>query len=226
MTEPRFLCMYHPESTAKVAEWVHDEMDLEQVACPVDEHHRAGGRRLMNLSVMLPRRAVDDFVWTWYSACLIQDHVLDLFRANGLSGYEVKPVKARFKSAGAEHPPRLWELVVTGWGGMASRESGIRLIENCPGCGKLVYSTCRHPEKLIDASQWDGSELFMVWPLPRFIFVAERVADLIRMNRLKGVVLKEPGELEFSSGGFGPGRLSYWMPEERARELGAPLGIE
>ncbi len=56
------------------------------------------------------------------------------------------------------------------------------------------------------------------------MFVTERVAEVIRVNRLKGVVLKHPRELDMS-GGFTPGRLAWWMPDERAHELGNPLGI-
>ena len=108
---------------------------------------------------------------------------------------------------------------------MASAESGINLVERCDACGYLRYSGCDNPEKLIDVSQWDGSDFVKVWPLPNFIFVTDRVIQVIRDHRLKGAVLKQPGELELS-GDLSPGRLSYWMPEERARELGATLGIE
>ena len=217
MSEMQFWNLHGPNSTAKLAEWAHDEMELEQVICPADEGHRRGGRRLTDLSVTLPGGAVQDFVWTWYSECLLQDHVLELFRSNGFTGFEVKPVKAEFKRATDRKPPRLWEMVVTGWGGFAPPESGFRVIRHCEACGHTVYSGCTNPDKIIDASQWDGSDFFIVWPLPRYIFVTSRVVQAIRDNRLMGVVLRTPGELEID--GASPGRLSYWMPEERARQL-------
>jgi hypothetical protein len=200
-------------------------MELEQVICPVNEGHRRAGKRLTDLSVALRGHGVLDFVWTWYSECLIQDHVVELFKAGGFSGFDVKPVKARFKRPCEHGPPRLWELIVRGWAGMASPESGIKLVKECRACGLLDYSGASNPGALIDASRWDGSDFFMVWPLPGFIFVTDRVAQVIRDNRLRGSVLRQPRELDLSRG-FGPGRLSYWMPEQRARELGAPLGIE
>jgi hypothetical protein len=227
MADSLFWCLNHPASTARLADW-DDKMDIEGIKCPIDEGHARGGKRLMDLSVVLPAGAAKDFVWTWGSACLAQDHVLKLFQANAFTGYQVKPVKARFKSERAQGPPTLWEIVVTGWAGMAPAESGIKLVERCDGCGYLVYSGCTDPEKLIDVSQWDGSDFFMVWPLPKFIFVTNRVAQIIRDNRLSGVVLKRPRELDLSGGsvGISPGRLSRYMPEDRARELGAALGID
>ena len=70
---------------------------------------------------------------------------------------------------------------------------------------------------MIDASQWDGSDFFIVWPLPLYVFVTSRVVQVIRDHRLMGVRLKTPAELEID--GASPGRLSHWMPEDRARQL-------
>ena len=224
MNKIQFWRIESPESTAKLAEWAHEEMRLEGVICPIYDGHQRGGKRLTDLSITLPGQNVQDFVWTWQSECLLTERVLDLFRSNDFTGFEVKPVKAKFKKTD-DKPPELWELVVTGWAGMAPLESGIKLIKHCSACGSLKYSGCTNPEKLIVPSQWDGSDFFMVWPLPRFIFVTERVAGIIRENKLTGAVLKLPTELSFSGSGFSPGRLSYWMSEQRAKELGEAMGI-
>jgi hypothetical protein len=223
----QFWRLTHSESVARLAEWVDAEMDLEQVTCPIREGHRRGGKRTTGLSVTLRGKGVEDFVWTWHGECMIQDHVLDLFRRSGFTGFDVKPAKARFKSPAAQSPPRLWEVVVTGWAGMASMESGITLVEHCPGCGHLNYSPCRNPASLIDRSKWDGSDFFMVWPMPGFILVTDRVAQTIHGSRLRGAVLKRVEDLHFSDDyGFSPGRLSHWMPADRASALGAALGID
>ena len=220
----KFWHLDSPESTVKLAEW-SDKMDFEQIDCPVCGL-QGPGKRIGNLDIILPNRPVDDFVWTWYSECLLQDHVVDLFKAEGFTGYDLRPVNARFRSW-RKTPPRLRELVVLGWGGVAPPETGIRRLEYCSACGYSHYSSCSQSEKLIDISQWDGSDIFMVWPLPKYIFVTDRVAEAIRSAGYKGVrlIALEDLQQEFVGDGFSPGRLSHSMPDERAREIGGPLGI-
>jgi hypothetical protein len=172
---------------------------------------------------------VEDFVWTWYTECLVRDRTLELLRRHEFSGFEVKPVTARFEKS-VQRPPTLWELRLTGWAGMAKPESGIRLDESasCKVCGKLRYTGLTNAEQLIDESKWDGSDFFIVWPLPKFVFATERVVNVIREHHLTGVRIEPVSELKTSPHvipGYSPGRLSYRMPEKRARELGEPLGI-
>jgi hypothetical protein len=213
-------------SPKKRAEWDHDKMQLESVKCPIyNKMHQRGGKRLTDLNVVLPEGDVDDFVWTWQSECMVQDHTLELLRSSGLTGFVVKPVTARF-SKSAKAAPRLWELVVTGWAGMAKPESGIHLDESksCPACGHLCYTGLRHADQLIDESQWDGSDFFMVWPMPRFPFVSKAVVRTVRERGLTGVEILPVAHLK-PMDGFAPGRLSYYMPEPRARAIGEPLRI-
>jgi hypothetical protein len=191
--------------------------------------HQRPGKRLSDLSVVRLDRQLEDFCTTSSSEYLSQDRVLELFRQHRFSGFAVKPVTARFENS-SHRPPTLSELVVTGWAGLAKPESGIRFDEagSCKICGSLHYTEITDAEQLIDESQWDGSDFFMVWPLPRYVFVTERVVDVIRDNHLTGVRFQPASEMKASPHvipGYGPGRLSYWMPEKRARELGEPLGI-
>jgi len=113
----KFWRLQYPESAAMEAEFA-DGMDWEAVKCPVDSGHQHPGRRITDLGVELRGKRVDDFVWTFFSDCLVQDRVLELFQKHGVTGYEVKPkpVKAIFKRKQDHEPPRLSELVVTGWG--------------------------------------------------------------------------------------------------------------
>lgn len=214
-----------PHSLRKLAEWDHGKMELESIVCPINEGHQRSGRRLTNLHIVLPDGEVEDFVWTWYSECLILESTLELLRSSSLTGFYVKPVQARFEKSTAT-PPKLWELVVTGWAGMAKPKSGIRFDESksCPVCGHLKYTGLTNANELIDESKWDGSDFFMVWPLPRFVLVTERVVRLVREAELSGVSILPVSKLK-PTDSFGPGRLSYWMPDARARELGEPLGI-
>jgi len=210
------------------AEW-DDIMDLEKIICSEDDGHMRSGKRTTDLNVVLKEGDVEDFVQTQYSEWMIQDHVLRTFQNEGLSGFEVKHVTARFRKSKAP-APNLWEIIVTGWAGMASQESGITLdiVRSCPGCGMLCYTGATHPDKIIDRSQWDGSDFFMVWPLPRFVFLSDKAAEVIKKNGFTGINLQRAEALTFSPyviPGFGPGRLHYFMPIERAHELGDPLGI-
>ncbi|MBI2908788.1 MAG: hypothetical protein HYX92_14190 [Chloroflexi bacterium] len=224
MTEPSFWRFRSPESTRKSAEWA-DNQGLEGIECPAHPEHKRAGERVNDLNVLLRGRPVDDIVWTWYSECLVQEHVLALFKEKGFTGYEVRPVRAQFKNKSFIDPPELSELVVTGWAGMAPPESGVKLTYSCPFCGSIKYSCFDEPSRLIAESQWDGSDFFMVWPLPKFIFITDRVAQLLRDRRVTGFRLVRPDDLKCDFGGFSPGRLSHWMPKARARELGEPLGI-
>ena len=226
MSNPQFFHLGSGKSTSKLAEWVDDEMDLESVVCPANDGHQRAGKRLTGISMTLPGHSIEDIVWTWYSECLLTDHVLDLFKSSGFTGFQVSPVRARYRRDDAE-APRLWELVVTGWAGMASPESGIRAIEHCQACGLTYYSQWTNPEKLIVASQWDGSDFFMVWPIPRHIFVTQRVARTICTGQITGATLTALPDMRrtHASGKFSGSRLSYHMPEKRAREVGEPLGI-
>jgi hypothetical protein len=220
-----FYKLSPPESSRNLADWAEDMDHLETIECPIDSGHRRPGRRMPNLSVTLPGNTVRDFVWTWGSSCLFTDRVLSMFTARGFAGFTTKPVKAVFRRC-KDSPPKLWELVVTGWAGMAPPESGIKLRMNCPGCGQIYYSSWTDFSKLIDRSQWDGADFFMVWPLPKFIFITGRVAAFIREQKFTGaLILPTANFRDAALSTLSPGRLSYSMPEDRARELGEPLGI-
>ena len=208
-------------SNSARAQWVYGAVELEAVVCPRTEDHQRPGRRLTDLTIKIPNRKTDDFVWTWYSECLIQDHVLNLLTTNNFTGFEVKPVQTQSRVTS----PRLWELVVTGWAGLARPESGIKLLEHCEECKYSRYSDITRPELLIDERQWDGSDFFLVWPLPKYVFDSDRVAEAVRSENWKGVEISDIKHIRCGHDGFSPGRLSYIMPESRASELGLPLGI-
>jgi hypothetical protein len=190
--------------------------------------HRVPG---VPMPVLLTARKVNDFVWTWYSQCLIQDRVLRMFRDQGFTGYAVHPVSARWKRTprqNAEEIPTLWELVPTGWGGMAPEESGVRRIEDPRGQGRIVYSPFTDSSMLIDRARWDGSDFFIVYPIASYTFVTDRVAAFIRRERLTGADLQPSEGLAWPWGADEPcipGPLSLYLPEPRAREIGEPLGI-
>jgi hypothetical protein len=194
--------------------------------------HRVSG---VPIHVLLRGGRVNDIIWTWDNQCLIQDRVLQMFVEQGFSGYQVHPVSAAWKKKTLpEMPeiPTLWEFIPTGWAGVAPKESGIHRLPSPPGYpDRLRYSRFTDPSKLMDVKQWDGSDFFILWPMPVYINVTDRVAQFIQENKLRTAVLQRLDGLPVSTNdspitsGYTPGPLSWYLPEERAREIGEPLGI-
>lgn len=170
--------------------WAHapddQEIEFKKVSCPLDSDHLALKGRITPLRVVLPNLRPQDFVWTWGNECLVQERVLELFHDSGFTGYEALPVQRVEFVRSKRKPPRLWEIVVKGSGGMASPECGIRVIRVCPGCALTDYSRITDPTKLIELSQWDGSDFFRVAPVEGFIFVTDRVIQALRKNAITG----------------------------------------
>jgi len=198
----------------------------ERVTCSADPGHIFGDQKFGELWVELPSRTLDDFEWTWTSDIFIAQRALDVLKENNVTGFETRPLmKATYKRRSRGEPPPLFELAVTGWGGMASPAAGVELITLCPSCKHREY-TIAEPSRLIDPSAWDGSDLFMVWPLPRHRFASNRLADIIRRNRISGVKLIHPSEIRVRPGAIAiPGSLRSGMPEARALELGKKFDV-
>jgi len=219
-----FWYLEGPTQDRQLGTWA-SEVELDQVICPLVQDHKRAGRRLTKLSIVLPSKVTKDFVWTWNGDLLITERCLTTLRNAHVTGFEVRGAKATYEQSVDGTPPKLYELVVTGWAGLPAPEAGLSLIKSCAGCGILRYSIA-DPARLIDASTWDGSDILMVWPLPLFRFASDRAAEVIRREKLTGAKLLPAIEVPLEKNAtVGPGRLSHWMPDKRARELGEPLGI-
>jgi hypothetical protein len=220
-----FWVLSPPDTGSKLASWDKSVVLEGPVLCPVNPNHQRDGKRQSDLIVQLPPfTATPDFIWTWYSECLITGRVLRLFQRSKLSGFEGR--RAYGTASKSDAPLSLFELIILGWGGVASPSSGIRLIEDCRSCQLKIYSGFDNPARIIDESSWDGSDFFMVWPLPRIIFLSDKAAQVIRDNRLTGLSIKAAADLQSNLlNELSPGRLSHWMPENRARKLGDALDI-
>jgi hypothetical protein len=182
------------------ASWT-DEVVSETIQCPVYPGHQRAGRRIGNLVITLPSEGVGDFVWTWYSDCLITDKVLQLFQRADFAGFTVNPVVVKPKTEKGKKMtivPVLWELIVTGQGGNAHPDSGIRLIYTCPHCGLAKYSSFRNGI-IIDELAWDGSDFFTVTGY-QFILITERVKSLIIRHNLANCALIPCPDLVWKAG--------------------------
>jgi hypothetical protein len=193
-----------------------------KISCSLFPDHRRS-KRISPLNVLVPCKPAPDVIFTWMSECLIQDRVVQIFEEAQLTGFTTSP--ARAKSKGAIDDLSVSEFQITGWGGVAAADSGIREVERCDTCGFLRYSAIEEPRKLIDFSCWDGSDFFMIWPLPRYRFVTKRVVEICKRRKLSGVAFESNFPVPSAITGYSPGRLSYYMPTGRAHELGDKLDI-
>jgi hypothetical protein len=68
---------------------------MAKAVCPVNSAHRATGKRLGDLHLILPQMIPKDFMWTWYSDCLVQEIVGSKLVSAGFSGFNTRPVNIR-----------------------------------------------------------------------------------------------------------------------------------
>jgi hypothetical protein len=158
----------------------------------------------VDLTIILPSPWVGDFTWTWYSDCIVTDAVLSLFRQEGFTGFEPRPVvvekfKRLSRKRGKEVAiPPLWELLILGKGGDAAPESGIYPLYEIEDTGRFSYSSFRNGI-IVDEANWDGSDFFVVNGYPKHILVTMRVKDLIVSHHLSNCALIPSHKLEWSS---------------------------
>lgn len=221
----RFFVLGPPERTTRLAEW-DDSVEVASIVCPTHTGHRRAGRRVSALAVTIPDAETADFIWTWAGELMVREHVAQELRTAGLTGFELDPVVVRLRRS-TECAPSLFEMRTTGWGGIAPEQAGVILdrSRSCPDCGLLIYSSFTDAAKLVSESQWDGSDVFLLWPLPRYVFVTKRVVDLIRTRGWKGVSITPLEKLESAVAELNPGRLSFYLPMARAIALGSAAGI-
>jgi hypothetical protein len=152
--------------------------------------------------------------------------MLQLFAEQRVTGFEAKPIKVLLpEDIELPPPPDLYQLVVTGWGGLAAPAAGVSLIHSCSACALRIYSI-KDPSQLIDAVAWDGSDLFFVWPLPKYLFASDRLADILRREKVSGLEFIPAPNIPLKKGATAaPGFLSEYIPADRARELDQRFGV-
>jgi Protein of unknown function (Gmx_para_CXXCG) len=189
------------------------------IECPINQGHKRS-KRLEDLDLVVSCALPTDFIFTWMSDCVIRNSALQVMAENHITGFETRAAQVRVERTGLKIAAK--ELVVTGWGGMSLPESGIKETYRCPGCGLIIYSGITDSGHLIDIRSWDGSDIFMVWPLPRYLFVTERFVEMSRDFDLSGISFTQsfPNVPVGVLSGFTPGRLSDYMPYHRAHFLG------
>jgi hypothetical protein len=196
------------------------------VRCTLNPEHIDSNQRISPAFFQVEHnRRNEMIIWSWGNGYIVHQTLLAEFKAQGFSGYQTRPAAVRFRDHSISLEYR--EFIVIGWAGVARPESGIRLVKSCPSCHMKRYSPISDFDRLIDWQQWTGEDFFMVWPLPLFTLITERVANWLLSHKIKSYALGGIQDLDplVLKAGFGPGRLSDYLPEELAIKYGNPLDL-
>lgn len=201
-------------------------MHLETTLCPRNPKHAAKSRWPRPLKVIGAVNAMTDFEWTVYGDVLVSNEIANAIRQAGLSGVEFQSVEL-FTTTETPIGRDAFEMRVEGWGGIARPDSGVRVVEQCPFCNRRVFSEYTSPEKLFDIECWDGSDFFVIWPLPRYIMVTGSVRSHILREDYSGVIVRPLKHLpKGMPGTLTPGSVKDWFEGERARRIEGEIESE
>jgi hypothetical protein len=198
----------------------------ENIPCPITREHLDGSRRVSQLQLQMHHNDRTEWIIWWFMGRVIHHEILEEFEREKFTGFRTEPATVKFKDGTISEDYR--EFIVTGWAGAARPESGVKIREDCQACHWKNYTAISDPEKLIDWSQWSGEDFFMVWPLPLFMLVTERVANWFKAKKSRRYLVRGPGDRGklVRGAGFTVGRLSDFMPVDLAIKYGRPLGLE
>jgi hypothetical protein len=188
-------------------------MRLETELCPLDPRHASKSRCSKPLKVIGSVRSMTDFEWTVFNDILVNQAVIEGFQKAGFTGAAFIPAEL-FTTTETPIGREVFELKAIGWGGVAPEESGVRVIEECPFCKRQVFSIYREKAKLFNRRNWDGSDFFIIWPIPRWIMVSRRVRDHIVASGYSGVRARDLEDLPVGVvKTISPGQLNDWFDE-------------
>jgi hypothetical protein len=194
-------------------------MRLNSELCRRNPEHATKQRWSRPIKVIGPVRPATDFEWTVYGDVLLSSQVGKTLHEAGFSGFELRPAEI-LTSTETPVGREVFELSPNGWGGVAPVESGVRVLEKCPFCKRQVFSGYTNPARLFDLDAWDGSDFFVIWPLPRRIMVTGRVGELFLKSGYTGARVRPLGDLPRAvAGKLGPGHLADWFDGARLAEI-------
>ena len=202
----------------------------ESIPCNVEPRHDGGHRRIgpLHLEVKHNRRD-EQMIWSWGMEFAVHERILDGFEKAGFTGYRTNPATVRFGDGHIANDYH--EFVVTGWAGIVSPDSGVRLMKTCPGCHLTEYSAITNYEQVIDWNQWTGEDFFLIWPMMGYRLITDRVAEWLQVHKVKSFRLERGLDARkrdsiISKLSISVGRLSLYLPEDLAIKYGRPLGLE
>jgi hypothetical protein len=145
-----------------------------------------------NLSIVIKRKKMGDFVSTPFSDWLITDKTAEIFENEGLTGYKLREVDVSNKVL----PFKLWQIMVLGKAKITP-DSGMKEIYRCDYCGLVKRGVSNDKTGIIiDENTWDGSDFFRIEQNKIVIFVTEKVRKVINDYKLTGVLLVPSTEIK------------------------------
>jgi hypothetical protein len=181
------------------------------IFCDLKSGHQRSANKIDKLAVEFPQESLGlDISWTWMSDCLIGRYLSNILVSSGVTGFRTRSIEITVSGKAVDHD--LEELMPIGWGGIANRKSGVELLESCPACGYLRYSGVTDWSNLVDSSEWDGSDIFMVWPLPKYILITEKVRHILEANRIQEMTITSLSSMKPQDSELSPGRVGDWLP--------------
>src|SRR5579872_819751 len=200
----------------------------EYTACPGGGKHGKTGRRISPLHYVVKHNERRGQM-IWGPQIAVHENVVERLEREGFSGFRTQPAKVTFLDGEVSDEYR--EFTVTGWAGVVRPESGMRLLESCPGCLWKNYGPISDFDKVIDWDQWTGENFFFVWPLTGHRLCTERAAKWLEASGLRSFCLGRGFELlemkkERLSFGIPRELLSSVVPDDLAIKYGRPLGLE
>jgi hypothetical protein len=182
----------------------------ERLRCAVNPSHSAARRRTGPLHHFVKHNDRSQQV-IWGSQVTVHKNAIKKLEQQGFTGFRTNPAQVTFRDGVTSND--YLEFIVTGWAGVARPESGVRVVESCPGCKWKKYTAIIDFEKVIDWTQWTREDFFIVWPFSGHRFCTERAANWLKSSGLKSFSIVAPFEREkrkryVMDGGFPRGLLS------------------
>jgi hypothetical protein len=190
----------------------------DMIHCGLKQGHQRSANYGEKFSIEMPLDTLTlSMYWTWMFDCLIRHDLSHLFASNGITGFRTQQVKIKLAGERVSHDFEMLKPI--GWGGGATEKSGVKLLESCCACGYLRYSGVQDWRQLIDWTQWDGSDIFIAWPLPKYILITDRVRDLLETNLIEEMTITSLEKMAPQDSDLTPGRVSDWLPLDKIRSL-------
>jgi hypothetical protein len=187
-----FYCLEIDEKFQTV--WYNEDAPnpFESIYCPKDESHRSSRRMDCSLNLDFKSKKKADIYMTSYSDWIITDRVAEIFKKHNLTGYELREVKYR----GIELSDILWELVITGTAGEPHPDCGMYVTRKLECCNHTYYRLFKDSTGIIvNENNWDGNDFFTVVPLPKYTLCTEKVKEIIKEYKFKGVIVVPTTEI-------------------------------